>query len=217
MNITVAYVAVFLFGGLFGLAELLSRYRAEPKYVLQNWAAAIYILINGLASLLALNLIQVFGWFEQADASLQTLYKEVLIAGFSAMALFRSSLFIIRTENGQFGFGPVYVLQILLDAVNDSINRHSGGLIFNDVSRMMKEISFDKAKISLPALCFGLLTNFPEEKQQQVKRELESIEKNQETSAKLASALLGLTLLKIVGKSSLDEAIKFLKDEIKND
>ena len=86
-----------ILGGLVGAAELISRYRDAPVRAMYNQPAAIYIALNVAASIAALKLIHVYGWkFGIAATGEGLRWAQAGIAGTSAMALFRTSLFTIH-------------------------------------------------------------------------------------------------------------------------
>lgn len=216
------YSAACILGALFGLTELVSRYRDEPVRALWSWAALLYILINALASAFALNLIRVFGWLDEPGAiGMQTLYKEVLLAAFGAMALFRSSLFIVRLGNADVGFGPVFILQILLGATDRAVDRQRGQSRSSEVSNIMAEVSFEKAKEILPSYCLALMQNLPKEEQESLAQVVATISTTSISDATIANrqkaVLLGLALMNVIGTDLLEQAVKSLGDDIKID
>jgi hypothetical protein len=213
-----SYLIVFLLGSVFGIAELISRYRDEPRRALLTWAALLYILVNALASVFALNAIRVFGWLSDGEPY-QVAYRQVLIAGLGAMALFRSSLFILRNGNAEINFGPVFVLQIILGAADRALDRRRGRSRSIEVGEIMKDVSYDKASELLPAYCLALMQNLSEEEQKALGLDIASIDKTEisdETAAnRQKSVLLGLKLLKVIGTDLLQQAVKSLGDDIK--
>src|SRR5947209_20254773 len=104
------YLAVAAFGMLVGFAELLSRYKEYA--VLKDWAAGLYLGLNAAASVAALYIIKVVGFQFGADQATQKFWQ-VLVAGFSATILLRSSLLNTRAGNRDIRTGPAEVLQIL--------------------------------------------------------------------------------------------------------
>lgn len=216
--VAVSYLVVFILGSLFGIAELISRYRDEPKRALWSWAAFLYIFVNASASVFALNLIRVFGWFMDGEP-LQNAYKQVLVAGLSAMALFRSSLFIFRVGDSQINFGPVFVLQILLGVADRTIDRGRGSSRSADVGEIMQDVSFEKAKELLPAYCLALMQNLSKDEQEALGRDLASITTVTITDPIAANrqkaVLLGLKLLNVIGTDLLNQAVKQLGSDIR--
>ena len=83
------WVAVALIGGIVGTSELISRYKDDPWAAIRSWPARFYIAVNSAASVAAFGLIDAKGWFGP------TRWTQILMAGVSAMAFFRTSLFEI--------------------------------------------------------------------------------------------------------------------------
>lgn len=216
--VAVSYAAAFTLGATFGIAELISRYRDEPRRALFSWAALLYIGVNAVASLLALNVIRVFGWIGDGT-DLQVGYKQVMVAGLGAMALFRSSLFIFRIGNSEINFGPVFVLQIILGVVDRAVDRRRGWSRSSDVALIMRNVSFDKAKELLPIYCLALMQNLSREEQEALGRDIGSIAaasiSDPVAANRQKSVLLGLRLLSIIGTDLLQQAVNALGDDIK--
>jgi hypothetical protein len=216
--VAASYAAVFALGSVFGISELISRYRDEPRRALVSWAALLYISVNALASVFALNVIRVFNWVADDD-SLQVAYKQVMIAGLGAMALFRSSLFIFRIGNSEINFGPVFVLQIILGVTDRAVDRRRGQSRSSDVGQIMKNVSFDKAKELLPIYCLALMQNLSKEEQEALGRDIASIAaaniSDPIAANRQKSVLLGLRLLSVIGTDLLQQAVNALGDDIK--
>src|SRR5262249_36816696 len=98
-------LAAFL-GALVGIGELISRYRDEPTRAIVNLPALLYVGINAAAAAIALAAINAFGWKFGTTDDTPLHWTRVLVAGFGAMALFRSSFFTIRAGDQEVGVGP---------------------------------------------------------------------------------------------------------------
>ena len=110
MELAAAYILARLIGAAVGLAELVSRYRDAPGRALISWVAAIYIAINAAAAIFALFMILANKWEFSFSGGSAVLTWQVLIAGFGALALFRSSLFSVRIGGGDVQVGPAAFL-----------------------------------------------------------------------------------------------------------
>ncbi len=167
--------------GFVGVAELLSRYRSDPKYVLGRLLAWVYILINAFAGIGALLLIRAFGWkFGQTEHV--DLWR-VLVAGFGAIAFFRSSLFVTRIGGSVVGVGPSLVLGAVLDACDRAIDRKSAERLSQMIKPELSEgLDPDKIMTALPVLCLALMQNFPSGDQAQLGADLSNI-RNDKTIA----------------------------------
>lgn len=123
------YGVSFLFGGLVGLSELIARYRDEPWEAIKTLASLWYIFINACAATGSLYVAKTFHWtFGMAagvdDTKLQVI--QILAAGFSSMALLRSSLFTVRIGHQDVGIGFNAVIQIFLRATDAAVDRKRG-------------------------------------------------------------------------------------------
>src|SRR5262245_19946959 len=112
-----SYLVVFLIGAGVGLGELVSRYRDEPTRTIVTSPAALYVAINGGASVYALFALNVFG-VKPGDDDAQSRLLIVMAAGFGAMAVLRSALFKVRVGDDDIGVGPVAFLEIILGATD---------------------------------------------------------------------------------------------------
>lgn len=203
------WIAVAALGALVGASELISRYRDAPEAALQTWPALGYIAVNVAASLGALGLIDANKWFPQ-----QTELTKVLIAGVSAMAFFRTSLFTIRAGDRDIGVGPSGFLQIFLAAADRAVDRQRAAARSDGVGQVMNGVDYAKASKVLPPYCLALMQNVSPEDQQQLARALEALDRqNADPSVKVL--LLGLELINVVGVDVLTTAVQSLGSQIR--
>jgi hypothetical protein len=155
----VDWVAVALLGGMVGTSELISRYKDAPAAALSSLPARFYILVNALASVAALGVIHANPtWFAAR-------WTQVLMAGLSSMALFRTSLFVVRAGDRDIGVGPSSFLQIFLNAADRAVDRVRAEARSDAVGPIMDGLDFGKAFRALPPLCLALMQNMPDEDQ----------------------------------------------------
>jgi hypothetical protein len=167
-------VIVAVLAGFVGLAELISRYRSNPKYVLRHSLAAwTYIGINAVAGVVALFLIRALDW-TFGQASHVTLWR-ILVAGFGAIAFFRTSLFVTKIGGSTVGVGPSVVLGSLLDACDREVDRKSAERLSGLIGRESKDLDPDKVMVALPVLCLALMQNFPSSDQALLGADLSNI------------------------------------------
>jgi hypothetical protein len=201
--------AVALIGGIVGASELISRYKDDPGAAIKSWPAILYIAINAAASVAALGLIGTAGWFAASH------WTRILLAGVSAMAFFRTSLFVIRAGERDVGIGPSGFLQIFLAAADRAVDRRRATARSDAVAKVMKNVDFDKAVRALPPYCVGLMQNVSPEDQQVLGRALQDLESREEDPA-LKALLLGLELMNVVGVDVLTTAVNSLGDQIRS-
>lgn len=212
---TIGTLAALVIGVSVGIAELVARYKDEPLKAITSWPAIVYVLINGAASVAAFVLILRFGWkFGISDPSTIGATR-VLVAGFGAMALFRSSLFTVRVGSSDVAIGPSSFLAIILVAADRAVDRVRAEDRAEVVAGIIEGITFAKSKIALPLTCFALMQNVPNEEQQRISREIEEID-GADVSDYVQMLSLGLTLMNVVGEQALESAIAALGDEIKD-
>jgi hypothetical protein len=211
------FVAAFL-GGLVGAAELVARYRDAPGVALRTRPAVLYIVINIVASVAALALVRTFGWqfsVPQATGPLAVAWTQVLISGIGAMALFRTSLFVVRAGDKDIGIGPSSFLQVFLAAADREVDRERANARAAKVGEVMKDIDFDKAVNALPPFCLALMQNLPDDAQVELGKSIELLKNSTSIDPQVKVRLLGLELVNAVGADVLEKAVTTLGDEIK--
>src|SRR4051812_971896 len=166
---TLDWVAVAAIGVVGGASELISRYKDSPTGAVRTWPAGFYIAINGIPSVGALHLIDANGWFDKSQ------WTRILMAGVSAMAFFRTSLFVVRAGDRDVGVGPSGFLQIFLSAADRAVDRHRAAARSDAVAKVMKDVDFTKAVKALPPFCLALMQNVSPEDQDLLKRALEAV------------------------------------------
>ncbi len=221
--IVLAWVAgarfqVALIGLFVGGVELIARYRDNPLRALWTWPAGLYILINIVAGLLALRALQVVrpSWLFEQTGARQLPFYLVLTGGFGAVALFRSSLFKVRTSDGELAVGPAVVLDTLLQASDRAVDRILASPRGTRVSAIMETVSFAKAKSALPSYCFAVMQNVSQQEQQAVASQIANLSAAEMTDRE-RSLNVGLVLLNVVGDSVLRSAVKDLGASIRAD
>jgi hypothetical protein len=229
-DVLLGYLA-FLIGWIVGAGELIARYRDAPFGALGRTAGLLYQAINGLAAATAFFLINTFGWTFDFATENPTASDaiQVLVAGFGAMALFRSSLFIARIGDQEVGIGPAIVLQTVLNAADAGVDRESAKGRAPTVQRIMRSVDAYKAKDVLPEFCYRLLqSSLPEGEYNVVVSKVEAIfgkegkviaagpdgERVIEVAESSKAYLLGLIIMNYMGADVLEVAVNTLGSEI---
>jgi hypothetical protein len=209
----VEFLLVSVIGAAAGASELVARYRDAPIKALASWSASFYMGINALASIGALVLVDAFGWtfgYEAGGGGLRA--ARILVAGFGAMALFRSSLFLVRIGNQDVGIGPSTVLQSILDAAERGVDRARAKRRAKEVKRAIAGTTYAEAQEALPALCLGLIQNPTDEDELKLSTTVKAIQStNFNEQVKLY--LLGLALLNFGGSSVLKGGVDLLRQQ----
>lgn len=220
-----AYSFVFLIGGSVGAAELVSRYRDKPTRALLTAPAVFYMSLNAFGSVAALALIYVFReklGFASTDSAHDwadnetNLVSAVLLAGFSSLVFFRSSIFKFRAGDSDFPIGPSIVLDALLGAADRAVDRVMAEPRATFVNDLMRDIAFDKAVIMLPGLCIALMQNLSSEESQRIAGVVNKLRSDKETPNKIKTLNLGLELLTVVGETVLQTAVRGLGGDLQD-
>jgi Bacterial Ig-like domain (group 2) len=208
----ISYALVFGIGVLVGVGELVSRYRDAPEQAVRTKPAVIYVLLNATAAVVAFVLVLAFDVVKgTGDGPAIT---RVLLAGFGAMAFFRTSIFTIRVGDQDVSIGPVAFLQIVLHAADRAVDRVRADARAKAVAECMAGVSFDKAQAALPAFCMALMQNVPAEEQNDVGDAVKILQvSNMDDQTKAKN--LGLVLMKVVGQKVLLTAVENLAAQIK--
>jgi len=136
------------------------------------------------------------------------------MAGVSAMAFFRTSLFVVRAGDRDVGVGPSGFLQIFLSAADRAVDRQRAAARSDAVGRVMQGLDYGKAYQSLPPYCLALMQNVSPEDQQQLARALDALNR-QAADPGVKARLLGLELINVVGVDVLTTAVRSLGHEIR--
>lgn len=199
------------FSGLVAYGELVSRYHDSPARLFGALATPLYLLINIAAGVAALLIVIRLQLFDHTQAP--RLYR-ILLAGFGAIAFFRSSLFTARVGDTDVGVGPSALLQSLLGAADRMIDRDQAQGRATDVANIMREVDFNEAQQSLPSLCFVLVENITPADQQGVSEQIKRLAAATDISLDQKAIILGVYLIRLVGADVLDLAVEALGAEI---
>lgn len=208
------YFWVALFGALVGASEIVSRYRDAPNLALSTPPSIIYLCINVAASVGALALIEIFKWLPGTDDR-QTVTQHVLVAGFGAMAFFRSSLFMLRIGNEDVHIGPVTFLEAFLSAVDRGIDRVRGESRAAEAKMLMGGVNFDKAVAVLAPLCLDLMQNLSPDDGTRLTADISKI-KDSDSDPAMKSIRLGLKLMNAVGEGVVRGALDIVGPDVRD-
>lgn len=206
-------LAVMAIGALVGAGELVVRYRDDPRQALFCGAAILYIGINAATSLVTYGLIRAFGWgFGQPAGTDAQHWTQVLAAGFGAMAVLRSSLFLVKVGDKDIGIGPSGVIEGLLSAADRAVDRRRGCDRSEEIRELLAGLSWKQAREELPALCLGLMQNATPSEQQLLARTITDLEAG-DLDSSVRVYLVGLSLMNLAGAGVLKGAVAILQQE----
>jgi hypothetical protein len=208
------YAIVAVLGTLVGATELMSRYRDAPFRSIATWGALIYLGINSIAAMTALFLLDTFGQelIQKYPDSTQRSVARVLIAGFGAIVLLRSSLFRIKVDQSDVSIGPAAILDVLLRVSDRDVDRSRALRRADEIPALMLDITAKIASDELPSLCLALMQNLSPDEQRALGDQVKLIN-NQEKLSDVSKAVnIGLLLTGFVGTGVLRRAVASIKD-----
>lgn len=215
LQIGLFYLFSFSLGFLWAFSELLSRYKVG-KFIINSKNAWIYLLINGMASVIVYYFIPKlhvsFGVFTSTE------WGKVLLAGLSAMFILRSSFFNYhdKDSNKSISVGISTILQIFLDAAERSFDQEQSVNNLKSISDVMSGIDFSKAEKDLTVICLNLMQNVSPDEQKKLAESIKNLSEPRAVQHELTkSVTLGITLARITGIRLLKQAIETLGDNIK--
>lgn len=210
----VAWIVAAGLGAGVGLAELVTRYRDEPRALWTSVSFWLYILLNAGASATALELAHVFGWNFGMPQGAGRHAVQALVAGLGAMTLFRSSFLNLKVGSEDVGIGPSSVLTSLLAVVDRSVDRRRAAQRSRLIASLMDGVSYKKSGLALSMYCIQLMQNLPLDEQEKLRNSVEAVGLTQ-VDEEMKMLNLGLLLLNAVGPAVLTAAIHDLGDKIK--
>lgn len=213
-----AYLAAGTFGGLVGTAELITRYRDDPRKAVLSMAAATYILVNVIASASALYLLHVFDFkfgFRAAQTE-QIRVVQVLVAGIGSAVLFRSAVLSVVVGDQLVNLGPSAILAILTSAADRAVDRRRAQVRSRTIAECMTNVSFEKAAAALPTFCWGAMQNASKQEVDAVENIVNGLQSaaNADVPDQVKAYILGFALLNVVGESVLRQIADALRSEI---
>jgi hypothetical protein len=211
-----AYVLAPCFGALVGATELIARYRDKPSAAVSNPPAILYMVVNALAALAAFWLVytdrlgtkaEIFGDHKALNA--------LILGGFGAMALFRTSVFNLRVRDTTVGVGPAAVLQVILRVTDREVDRLRAGPRARVIKQIMEGVSYELAREALPFHCYALMQNLSLEERSDLDQAITVLDSRKSMSDETKAYNLGLLLMDLVGEDVLRRAVDGIAGRIK--
>jgi hypothetical protein len=207
----VMYLTVGVLSGLVGYGELVSRYQDRPADLLSASGTVLYVLVNATAGIAALGIVLATGTLSSAHPAW---LFQLMLAGFGAIAFFRTSLFTVRIGGTDVGIGPSALLQSLLNAADRMLDRGQAEGRAVDVASIMRNVDFKKARATLPAFCLILVQNVTPADQEQLGRQIEALGSRTDIEDPAKAIILGVYLIRAVGPDVLGRSVAALADLI---
>ncbi len=207
------YFLAAIVGMAVSSGELIARYRDEPWATLRSAPAAVYMLVNAAASMIALAIVRAVGMnFGATEESVRLV--QVLVAGLGAMAIFRSAFFTVRVGNQDVAVGAASFLQVVLDAADREVDRRRATLRADRVRRIMQGISFDKALSALPVYSIQLMQNLNSEDQAKLATDVSRLLELETVEDAIKAQMLGLAVMNFLGEDVLAASVDSLRLQI---
>lgn len=205
-KITLSYLLVFCFGMVTGASELLSRYR-KLHLIFRTAPGWVYMMINGLMSILMLYILIHSG--VQSDKH----YINILVAGFSAMALLRSSFFIYKNkETGEeISIGLSIVIQVFLDWADRTFDQNQTITELDDIARIMDKLDYKLASSEMVPLAINFMENLSDVEKKRLSEYVKELD-NSQISNQAKSLNLGKAIARLTGH----EVLQSLKNKLGN-
>jgi hypothetical protein len=137
----------------------------------------------------------------------------VLVASLAALAVLRSSLFMVRIGDADVGVGLSTVLTTLLGIADRGVDRRRATDRSRQVTKIMSGVSFERARLALPAFCLALLQNVPPAEQHDLAIAVDALAGSSMSDTQKAYAL-GLLLMNLAGADVLSDAVSALASEL---
>lgn len=209
----ISYAVVALIGALVGIGEIVSRNKERPALALRTLPSAAYIAINVSASTTALLLVQQLEWtfgLEADDPALDTI--RILVAGFGAMAVLRSSLFVINIGGENVGVGPGALLTGLADVADAAVQRQVRDAVIAARGKLaryaMEGVDLEHAILALPTYCLALSGDVDADRQESLGADVAGLQLNATLDDRQKLILLGLTCISAFGESTVSTALE---------
>lgn len=213
------YAIVLLFGTLAGVAEIASRYRDDPwrAAFLNDWGL-IYIFVNAGISALILYLIRndIFlkDWLTSDAIDLRREFIQILVAGFSGLALLRTSFLNLNIANSNVPIGPAVIVNVLLDTMSLSLARSRSRRRTQQADELSHELIFDKAHKQLVPYCLALVPQVSTEQARSLISDVTTLAAKNDIDDSIKNRQLCLILFDVFGFDTVKLAIDSLSDVI---
>jgi hypothetical protein len=205
------YVVAALVSAAVGVADILARYKDDPWQAIRTRASAGYVVANlvfGLAAFwfaIVLDLVDV----RSADGPVDPL-RDGLLVGFAAVLVLRAVAFNINVGGKTDQVGPSAIVDTLLAACDQGIDRKLACQKDKQVRTMMEGVSFNAAKTFLPVYCLSLMQN-TEGTADRIAQLIGSIEQVPDLTDEQRAYLLGNTLIAVFGAVVAGTAVNGFK------
>lgn len=149
-----------------------------------------------------------------AGKELQRFASDILIAGASAMAILRTSLMTIHVNGKDVQIGLAAVIEVYRSAVDRDVDRLRAGPRTTDVSAIMNQISFERARGTLSSAAMSAMQNVSAEERAQIEQRVSALANQTDRSDQSKAQELGLILAGVIGFKNLRTIVENNRDSI---
>jgi hypothetical protein len=135
------------------------------------------------------------------------------LAGFSSMALLRLSFSSIKVGDKNIDAGLAPITQIFLNYADRALDRERTKMRLEEVTRIMADVDFDRAKQDLTTLCLTGMQNLSIEEQNYLANEVALLDEAELFNENKAIQL-GFKIATLTGLDLLEKSVASLKDSI---
>ncbi|MCP4344173.1 MAG: hypothetical protein GY795_01435 [Desulfobacterales bacterium] len=128
---------------LVAIAELFSKFKDEPLYILKKLPAWFYILMNISISCICLYILTQTTLFDTAD-QLEGI-KASVTAGLGSVVLMRSKFLKVNVNGKETAIGPEFIINVCLETLERAIDRDRACIRKDLVEKCMADIDYEKA------------------------------------------------------------------------
>jgi multisubunit Na+/H+ antiporter MnhC subunit len=203
--------ATFIFGALVGFAEILSRYRDEPLLATFTNSGMTYLAINGAISTIAFATLRRYP--TQIFSGLNNdLMLTAMVAGFGAMAVFRSKFFSFKSSDGtEVPIGPAIVLDTILKMIDQKIDRHRATARQTRVFEAMFGITDFSRTADYVVASLNSFQNLSGDDKKAISDGIKDLKARTDWSGALKSLALGFMFLTVAGDENFDVVVANIK------
>jgi len=197
--------------GMVGFADILNRYEGNPWRAARYMAAILFMFFNVVFGVIAYWFAFVLGVSgaiagESGEVLPRTVVIGGLASGFLAVVILRTTTFNLGGASDN-GGGPKVIVDALLSACDQSIDRALAADKDRAIRKMMMGLDYDDAKVFLPAYCLSLLEQATTDLAQAVAQQSKSIDDTPVTQ-QMKAFLLGCALIKFFGFANTSKAVR---------
>ena len=210
--------AALALGAAVGAGELLARYKDAPLRAVFTIPGAFYIAVNAAASAAALAVAVGLDWTFGIDAAAdpeRLRWTRIAVAGFGAIAFFRSSVFTARVGTQDVQVGPSTVLTTILGVADAQVDRGRAREIARKAAEIMRAVDYERARSALATAGLAALQNMNASDQEALANALNALDANDALDDWAKRQVLGTVLIRSLGEALLHDLVSSLGEHLR--